>query len=132
MVKDGLARTTINGLRRVLHTVFARARRCNFERTDPIDEVEKLSEPKRAYVTLRAEEVSPLLASVPDAWRGLFAAALYTGMRKGELLGCASATSISRIARSPSAARTRARPPRAGMRTRFRSQKRWRRFWSTR
>ena len=29
----------------------------------------------------------PVLANVPDRWRCLFAAALYTGMRKGELLG---------------------------------------------
>jgi hypothetical protein len=28
-----------------------------------------------------------LLAHVPDDWRGVFAAALYTGMRKGELFG---------------------------------------------
>ena len=28
-----------------------------------------------------------MLANVPDRWRCLFAAALYTGMRKGELLG---------------------------------------------
>ena len=34
-----------------------------------------------------------MLANVPDRWRCLSAAALYTGMRKGELLG-------SRIRRS--------------------------------
>jgi integrase len=43
--------------------------------------------PRRAYATLRAEEVSVLLPHVPEEWRGVVAAALYTGMRKGELFG---------------------------------------------
>jgi integrase len=43
--------------------------------------------PRRAYATLRAEKVPELLPHVPEDWRGVFAAALYTGMRKGELFG---------------------------------------------
>lgn len=88
MERAGLARSYVNGLPRVLHTVFARARRDQlWSGANPIDEVEKRPEPKRAYVTLRAEEVPLLLAAVPDAWRTVFAAALYTGLRKGELFG---------------------------------------------
>src|SRR5258708_24488471 len=88
MERAGLAHSYVNGLRRVLHTVFARARRAQlWSGPNPIDEVEKLSEPKRAYVTLRAEEIPALLAGVPDPRRGLFAAALYTGIRKGALFG---------------------------------------------
>ncbi len=88
MERAGLARSYVNGLRRVLHTVYARARRDGlWSGPNPIDEVEKHPEPKRAYVTLRAEEVPLLLAAVPDAWRAVFAAALYTGLRKGELFG---------------------------------------------
>ena len=88
MERAGLARSYVNGLRRVLHTVFARARRDGlWSGPNPIDEVEKRPEPKRAYVTLRAEEVPLLLGAVPDAWRAVFAAALYTGLRKGELFG---------------------------------------------
>jgi integrase len=88
MERAGLARSYLNGLRRVLHTVFARARRDGlWSGPNPIDEVEKRPEPKRAYVTLRAEEVPLLLAAVPDGWRAVFAAALYTGLRKGELFG---------------------------------------------
>src|SRR5438105_15192810 len=87
MERAGLARSYVNGLRRVLHTVFALARRdglwCG---PNPIDEVEKRPEPKRAYVTLRADEVPLLLAAVPDAWRPVFAAALYTGLPKCELI----------------------------------------------
>jgi integrase len=88
MERDGLARSYVNGLRRVLHTVFARARRDGlWSGPNPVDEVEKRPEPKRAYVTLRAEEVPLLLAAVPDAWLAVFATALYTGLRKGELFG---------------------------------------------
>jgi len=36
-------------------------------------------------VTLKAHEVPAFLASAPDQWRDLFAAALYLGLRKGEL-----------------------------------------------
>src|SRR6202022_3694504 len=39
------------------------------------------------YVTLRTEQVPLLLAAVPDAWLAVFATALYTGLRKGELFG---------------------------------------------
>jgi integrase len=88
MERAGLARSYVNGLRRVLHTVFARARREQlWAGANPIDEVEKRPEPKRAYVTLRADEVPLLLAAVPDAWRAVFATAVYTGLRKGELFG---------------------------------------------
>src|SRR5205823_10709426 len=88
MERAGLARSYVNGLRRVLHTVFARARRDGlWSGPNPIDQVEKRPEPKRAYVTVRADEVPLLLAAVSDAWRPVFATALYTGLRKGELFG---------------------------------------------
>src|SRR6266849_3728388 len=35
----------------------------------------------------REEEISAVLEEIPAAWRDLFATAIYTGMRKGELLG---------------------------------------------
>src|SRR5262249_7532355 len=43
--------------------------------------------PKKIRATLAGEEVSLLLFHVPDEWRDLFATAIYTGMRKGELFG---------------------------------------------
>src|SRR5207245_5346821 len=86
--RAGVAGTYVTGVRRGRQTVFARARRHGlWSGPNPIDEVEKRREPKRAYVTLRAEEVPLVLAAVPDAWRAVFAAALYTGLRKGELFG---------------------------------------------
>ncbi len=88
MERAGLARSYVNGLRRVLHTVFARARKDGlWSGPNPIDQVERRPEPKRAYVTVRAEEVPLLLAAVPDAWHPVFAAAVYAGLRKGELFG---------------------------------------------
>ena len=43
--------------------------------------------PKRVYESLRAEEACEMLRFLAPHWRPLFAAALYTAMRKGELLG---------------------------------------------
>jgi integrase len=43
--------------------------------------------PKRAYLTLRAEDVPALLRNVDAQWRNFFATALWTGLRKGELCG---------------------------------------------
>lgn len=88
MEHDGLGRSYLNGLRRVLHTVFARGRRDQlWTGPNPVEGVEKRPETKRTYVTLRAEEVPALLAAVPDDWRAIFATAVYTGLRKGELFG---------------------------------------------
>ena len=47
--------------------------------------VETRREVERAYVTLKAHEFASFLAKVPEQWRDLFAAALYLGLRKGEL-----------------------------------------------
>ena len=57
MERDGLGRSYVNGLRRVLHTVFARARRDQlWSGPNAVEGVEKRPETKRAYVTVRAEE----------------------------------------------------------------------------
>ena len=78
----------MNKLRAVLHTVFARAIKAQlWTGANPVAAVETRRVPQRAYATLRAEEVAVLLPHVPEDWRGVFEAALYTGMRKGELFG---------------------------------------------
>ncbi len=88
MERDGAAPASVNKLRAVLHTVFARAIKAQlWTGANPVAAVETRRVPRRAYATLRAEEVPVLLPHVPDYWRGVFAAALYTGMRKGELFG---------------------------------------------
>ena len=85
---DGLGMASLNGVRSSLHTIYSRARKAGlWTGANPIADVERRRVPKRAYATLRAEEVPILLAHVPPEWLGIFAAALYTGMRKGELFG---------------------------------------------
>src|SRR6185436_1363142 len=52
---------------------------------NPVVDVPKRKVPKRLPDYLRPQEVPPLLASLHPKWRDLFATAIYTGMRKGEL-----------------------------------------------
>src|SRR5262249_47180335 len=71
-----------------LHTVFSRARRARiWMGPNPISDVERRKNPQKIRATLAAEEVPLVLFHVPDDWRDLFATAIYTGMRKGELFG---------------------------------------------
>src|SRR5205814_8005196 len=77
---------SVNKLRSVLHTVFSTAKRAGkWVGENPVASTERRKVAKRVYATLRAEEVPLLLAEVPAEWRSLFAAALWTGMRRGEL-----------------------------------------------
>jgi len=79
---------TVNHLRGYLGRAFNMAIRTQcFVGTNPVTSVPKRKVPHRLPDYLRPEEIVPVLANVPDRWRCLFAAALYTGMRKGELLG---------------------------------------------
>ncbi len=88
MEEQNLSAATINGLRGTLGTVFNRARKAGiWTGPNPIQDVESRREPKKVRATLRAEEVSVLLPHVPRDWQALFATALLTGMRKGELFG---------------------------------------------
>src|SRR3954468_8340503 len=54
---------------------------------NPVASTERRKVARRIYATLRAEEVPVLLAQVPADWLPIFAAALWTGMRRGELFG---------------------------------------------
>ena len=54
---------------------------------NPAAGVEKRKVPRKLYDTLRAEEVPLLLAALKPHWRPVFATAVWTGLRKGELLG---------------------------------------------
>ena len=82
----GVSAASVNKLRSVLHTVFSKAKRAGkWVGENPVASTERRKVPKRVYATLRAEEVPLLLAEVPSEWRSLFAAALWTGMRRGEL-----------------------------------------------
>jgi integrase len=88
MDRDGLRPSYVNGLRTVLHTVYSKARRAGlWQGLNPVMDVERRKVPKVVRPTLKAEEVPIVLAHVPAAWRNEFATVLYTGMRKGEVLG---------------------------------------------
>jgi integrase len=83
-----LAPQTVNHLRRFILTAFNRARRAGrWSGVNPAAEVRARRVPKRKADFLRADEVSVVLAATPARWRPLFATAVYTGLRKGELLG---------------------------------------------
>jgi len=82
-----LAAQTVNHLRGFLCRVFGAARRAGKVRDNPVLDVRRRRTPKRLPDYLHVDEVAPVLCAVSARWRPLFAAAIYTGMRKGELLG---------------------------------------------
>lgn len=85
---DTLAPKTLNGLRGLVHRMFKLAgRRGLWAGLNPAAAVERRKVQRPIFDSLRAEEVGPFLAAVPDKWRPLFATAIWTGLRKGELLG---------------------------------------------
>jgi len=85
---DELSPKSLNHLSAHVHRIFALAmRRGLWTGPNPASGVERRKVPHRIYETLRAEEVPLLLARPAPAWRPLFATAIWTGMRKGELFG---------------------------------------------
>ena len=82
-----LSARTVNHLRGFLETAFNTAIDAEVYRgANPIARVKrrKTAAPRHDY--LRSHEVSPLLDALAPRWRHLFAAAIYAGLRKGELL----------------------------------------------
>jgi len=78
----------VNHLRGFLRRTFKAAiKQKKMAGPNPVDEVKVWKVPKRKPDFLRAHEVAPVLANVPTKWRPLFATAIYTGLRKGELFG---------------------------------------------
>jgi integrase len=78
----------LNHLRGYLSRAFNAARKTErFRGANPASDMQKRRIPKTVPDFLHAEEVPPVLAALSDRWRSLFATALYTGLRKGELLG---------------------------------------------
>ena len=82
-----LAAETLNHLRGYLGRAFTMARRAKrFVGANPVSDVPKRKVPHRLPDYLRPDEAVAVLAKMPPKWKCLFATALYTGMRKGELL----------------------------------------------
>ncbi len=83
-----LSPATLNHLRALLHRIYSRAIRCElWQGTNPAAGVQRRKIPKRLPEYLRAEEVPAVLDALDPCWRAMFATAVYTGVRKGELLG---------------------------------------------
>ncbi|SRR6266851_512193 len=86
--QEELAPQTLNHLRGFLGRAFSAAIRSGrYPGTNPVVAVKKRKVPRRKPDFLRPEEVMPVLEALTPRWCPLFAAALYTGLRKGELLG---------------------------------------------
>jgi integrase len=84
--KDGAAAASVNRLRASLHSIFAHAIDAKkWTGANPVAGVKTRPVPKRACHLLRAEEVPTVLEAAGDTWRDLCAAAIYLGLRKGEL-----------------------------------------------
>jgi integrase len=79
---------SLNHMRQYVLTAFNCARRTErYMGPNPAKEVQRRRVPKRKPDFLRTDEVPRVLEQLDDRWRPLFATAVYTGLRKGELLG---------------------------------------------
>ncbi|HTP26959.1 MAG TPA: hypothetical protein VMK12_15060 [Anaeromyxobacteraceae bacterium] len=77
----------VNHLRGYLGRAFNAARRAGrYPGPNPVQDVRKRKIPRRKPDYLRPHEVPLLLRALDPRWRPLFATAIYTGLRKGELL----------------------------------------------
>jgi len=82
-----LAPKSLNHLRAHVHRLFELAiRRGLYSGPNPAKAVPTFKKPKKLPMYLRTEEVPLMIAALERRWRPLFATAVYTGMRKGELL----------------------------------------------
>lgn len=90
MRKAGKAPGTIRSALTPLSRVMAHAVRRGVAGTNPVRGLEKHERPKGSERKLRildSDEIGKLLEKVPRSYRTLIATAIFTGMRKGELLG---------------------------------------------
>ena len=85
---EGLSPESLNHLRSFLSRAFNRAIEVGrWPGENPVARVKKRRVPRSvAGDYLRPAEVPAVLREIPPRWRGVFVTALYTGMRKGELL----------------------------------------------
>jgi len=85
---ERLGPQTLNHLRRFILTAFTRAKQAgHWTGANPAKDVPRRKVPKRAPDFLRAHEVPKVLEVLSNKHRPLFATAIYTGLRRGELLG---------------------------------------------
>jgi len=86
--QEGLSPQSLNHLRGFLSRAFNTARRLGrYKGQNPISDVQKRRIPKRPPSYLKADEVARLLQALAPRWQPMFATAIYTGLRKSELIG---------------------------------------------
>lgn len=84
--REHLAPQTINHLRCYLLTAFNCAKRVGkYAGPNPILDVQRRKVPKRKPDYLRQHEAPAVLVALKEQHRALFATAIYTGLRRGEL-----------------------------------------------
>jgi integrase len=85
---EGLGPQSLNHLRGFLSRAFSAARKVGrYPGSNPVVDVTRRRVPKRKPDYLRAHEVVPVMDALDERWRPLFATAIFTGLRKGELGG---------------------------------------------
>lgn len=84
---EELAPQTLNHLRGLLSRAYNKARTMGrWAVANPIADVRRRKVHAMAFDFLQVEEVPLVLAALDARWRPLFATAIFTGLRKGELL----------------------------------------------
>jgi integrase len=84
----GLAPATVNQTRGFLQAAINKATVAGkFIGANPVKLVKRKPVPEVERPILFENEIPAMLEALDDKWRPLFATAVYTGMRKGELLG---------------------------------------------
>ncbi len=84
---EDLSAESLNHLRAFTHRLFALAQRHGlWTGSNPAGAVPRFKVAKRLPAYLRQEEVPRLLTALDARWRPIFATAIYTGLRRGELL----------------------------------------------
>ena len=86
--REGLSPQTVNHIRAFLVRAFNRAKKADkWLGGNPAEETDTRRVPERIVDILTADEVLPFFGALVPAQRPLFAAAILTGLRKGELCG---------------------------------------------
>ena len=83
----GYAPRSVNSMLKVLGAVMKWGVRLNYVSKDPAASVERVKVIEDEMDFLNPDDVARLLESVPDDYHPLFATAVMTGLRQGELLG---------------------------------------------
>jgi len=82
-----LSAETVNHLRSFARRALNWAKAEGQIPRNPVDDVKRLPVPKRLPQFLRFHEVRPVLQALSPIFQGIIAVAVYSGLRKGEILG---------------------------------------------